>query len=63
VRGDVGARDTAERVFKTAFERFGRVDALVNNAGIFMAKPFVAYSQDDYATYLSTNVTGFFHMT
>ena len=63
VQGDVGARDTAERVFKAAFERFGRVDTLVNNAGMFMAKPFTAYSQDDYAIYLSTNVTGFFHTT
>jgi NAD(P)-dependent dehydrogenase (short-subunit alcohol dehydrogenase family) len=50
-------------VFKAALERFGRVDTLVNNAGMFMAKPFTAYSQDDYDIYLSTNVTGFFHMT
>src|SRR6201997_3920444 len=63
VQGDDGARDTAEREFKAALERFGRVDTLVNNAGMFMAKPFTAYSQDDYAIYLSTNVTGFFHMT
>jgi NAD(P)-dependent dehydrogenase (short-subunit alcohol dehydrogenase family) len=63
VQGDVGAPDTARRVFETAFERFGRVDTLVNNAGMFMAKPFTAYSQDDYAVYMSTNVTGFFHMT
>jgi NAD(P)-dependent dehydrogenase (short-subunit alcohol dehydrogenase family) len=63
VQGDIGAADTAERVFKAAFERFGRVDTLVNNAGMFMAKPFTVYSQDDYATYMSTNVTGFFHMT
>jgi NAD(P)-dependent dehydrogenase (short-subunit alcohol dehydrogenase family) len=63
VQGDVGARDTAERVFNTAFERFGRIDTLVNNAGMFMAKPFTLYSQDDYALYVSTNVTGFFHMT
>jgi NAD(P)-dependent dehydrogenase (short-subunit alcohol dehydrogenase family) len=63
VQGDIGAADTAERVFKTAFERFGRVDTLVNNAGMFMAKPFTAYSRDDYATYMATNVTGFFHMT
>ncbi|UGY17280.1 SDR family oxidoreductase [Bradyrhizobium septentrionale] len=61
--GDVGAADTAASVFKAAMERFGRVDTLVNNAGIFMAKPFTAYTQDDYATYISTNVTGFFNMT
>ncbi|MCC8967532.1 SDR family oxidoreductase [Bradyrhizobium sp. Pear76] len=63
VQGDVGAPDTAETVFKAALDHFGRVDTLVNNAGIFMAKPFTTYSQDDYASYISTNVTGFFHMT
>jgi NAD(P)-dependent dehydrogenase (short-subunit alcohol dehydrogenase family) len=63
VQGDVGAPDTAEKVFKAALERFGRIDTLVNNAGMFMAKPFTAYSRDDYAAYMSTNVTGFFHMT
>jgi NAD(P)-dependent dehydrogenase (short-subunit alcohol dehydrogenase family) len=44
VQGDVGAADTAERVFKTALEKFGRVDTLVNNGGMFMAKPFTLYS-------------------
>ena len=63
VQGDVAARDTAERVFKAAFERFGRVDTLVNNAGIFMARPFVLYSQADYAILIGTHVAGFFHMT
>ena len=63
MQGDIGAADTAERVFKTAFERFGRVDTLVNNAGMFMAKPFTMYTPDDYALYMSTNVTSFFHMT
>jgi NAD(P)-dependent dehydrogenase (short-subunit alcohol dehydrogenase family) len=63
VQGDIGAADTAERVFKTAFQRFGRVDTLVNNVGMFMAKPFTMYSPDDYALYMSTNVTSFFHMT
>jgi NAD(P)-dependent dehydrogenase (short-subunit alcohol dehydrogenase family) len=63
VQGDIGAADTAERVFEAALERFDRVDTLVNNAGLFMAKPFTMYTQDDYALYMSTNVTGFFHMT
>jgi NAD(P)-dependent dehydrogenase (short-subunit alcohol dehydrogenase family) len=63
VQGDIGARDTAEKVFKAALERFGRVDTLVNNAGMFLVKPFTTYSQDDYDSYVSTNVTGFFHMT
>ena len=63
VQGDVAAPNTAEKAFKAAFERFVRIDTLVNNAGMFMAKPFTAYSPDDYATYMATNVTGFFHMT
>jgi NAD(P)-dependent dehydrogenase (short-subunit alcohol dehydrogenase family) len=63
VQGDIVAADTVDRVFKTAFERFGRVDTLVNNVGMFMAKPFTMYTQDDYALYMSTNVTSFFHMT
>jgi NAD(P)-dependent dehydrogenase (short-subunit alcohol dehydrogenase family) len=63
VQGDVANPDTSERIFKQAMDRFGRVDTLVNNAGIFMAKPFTAYSRDDYALYTATNVTGFFHMT
>jgi NAD(P)-dependent dehydrogenase (short-subunit alcohol dehydrogenase family) len=63
VQGDIVAADTADRIFKTAFERFGRVDTLVNNVGMFMAKPFTMYTQEDYALYMSTNVTSFFQMT
>src|SRR6516165_11654813 len=63
VQGDVADPKTADLVFKDALDRFGRVDTLVNNAGIFIAKPFTAYSYDDYTAYISTNVTGFFHMT
>ena len=63
VQGDVADPKTADSVFKEALDRFGRVDTLVNNAGMFLAKPFTAYSSDDYAAYISTNVTGFFHMT
>jgi NAD(P)-dependent dehydrogenase (short-subunit alcohol dehydrogenase family) len=63
VQGDVADPMTADLVFEEALRRFGHVDTLVNNAGIFMAKPFTAYSKDDYAVYMATNVTGFFHMT
>jgi NAD(P)-dependent dehydrogenase (short-subunit alcohol dehydrogenase family) len=63
VAGDVADPRTAERVVREALNRFGRIDTLVNNAGIFIAKPFTAYSKDDYEAYLATNVTGFFHMT
>jgi NAD(P)-dependent dehydrogenase (short-subunit alcohol dehydrogenase family) len=63
VPGDVADPRTAERIVQEALNRFGRIDTLVNNAGIFMAKPFTAYSNDDYHAYIATNVTGFFHMT
>ena len=63
VQGDVADPNTANLVFKEALDRFGRVDTLVNNAGTFIPKPFISYSNDDYATYIATNVTGFFHMT
>src|ERR1700722_12414117 len=63
VQGDVADPKTANLVFKEALDRFGHVDTLVNNAGMFMAKPFTAYSNDDYAAYIATNVTGFFHRT
>jgi len=63
VQGDVADPKTAKLVFKEALDRFDRIDTLVNNAGMFMAKPFTAYSKEDYAAFMATNVTGFFHMT
>jgi NAD(P)-dependent dehydrogenase (short-subunit alcohol dehydrogenase family) len=63
VDGDVGEEHTAERAVKEARSRFGRLDLLVNNAGIFIAKPFTDYTPDDYARLVSTNLAGFFHMT
>ena len=63
VNGDIADRATAERVVATAIERFGRIDTLVNNAGIFIAKPFVDYTPADFARVLAVNLAGFFYVT
>jgi NAD(P)-dependent dehydrogenase (short-subunit alcohol dehydrogenase family) len=63
VAGDVADRRTAERAVSEAVARFGRIDTLVNNAGIFIAKPFTQYTKADYDVILGVNVAGFFHMT
>lgn len=63
VDGDVADARTAERAVEETRARFGRLDLLVNNAGIFIAKPFTDYTSDDYDRLLSTNLAGFFHMT
>ncbi|MDZ5453048.1 SDR family oxidoreductase [Labrys sp. ZIDIC5] len=63
VDGDIADPATAERVVETALARFGRIDALVNNAGIFFTKPFVDYTLEDYRRLAATNVEGFLHLT
>ncbi|MBP2296137.1 SDR family NAD(P)-dependent oxidoreductase [Azospirillum rugosum] len=63
VAGDIADPDTAKRVVAAARERFGRIDTLVNNAGIFVAKPFTEYTADDFAAVMATNVAGFFHVS
>jgi NAD(P)-dependent dehydrogenase (short-subunit alcohol dehydrogenase family) len=63
VSGDIADRQTAERTIAEGMTRFGRIDTLVNNAGIFIAKPFTQYTLDDYAAMLAVNLTGFFHIT
>ncbi|MGY3489129.1 NAD(P)-dependent dehydrogenase (short-subunit alcohol dehydrogenase family) [Bradyrhizobium sp. USDA 4011] len=63
VPGDIGDPEVADRVVKQALARFGRVDTLVNNAGIFVAKPFTDHTDQDYASVLATNLNGFFYIT
>jgi NAD(P)-dependent dehydrogenase (short-subunit alcohol dehydrogenase family) len=63
VPGDIADRKTAERAISQGIARFGRIDTLVNNAGIFIAKPFTQYTQADYAAMLGVNLAGFFYIT
>jgi NAD(P)-dependent dehydrogenase (short-subunit alcohol dehydrogenase family) len=63
VSGDIGEGAVAEAVAHTAIEHFGRIDTLVNNAGIFIGKPFVKFTADDYRKVVHVNLDGFFHIT
>src|SRR4051812_16870562 len=63
VAGDIADPEVAERIASTAIARFGRIDTLVNNAGIFIAKPFTEYTKEDFDTALGINLGGFFHIT
>ena len=63
VDGDIGDPQTATRIVETALGRFGSVNALVNNAGIFVTKRFTDYTADDFRSLVSTNLKGFFYLT
>ena len=63
VTGDIGDPDTGKRLVAAALEKFGRIDTLVNNAGIFIGKAFTDYTEDDYRLKLKTNLDGFFFTT
>ena len=63
VDGDISRESTAEKVVETAVSRFGSIDHLVNNAGIFSAKPFTDYTAEDFHRFVSTNLEGFVFMT
>src|SRR3954470_5139791 len=63
VPGDIADPAVAERVVAGTVQKFGRVDTLVNNAGMFIAKPFTEYTADDFAAKISLNLAGFFYVS
>jgi NAD(P)-dependent dehydrogenase (short-subunit alcohol dehydrogenase family) len=63
IAGDITDPAVADRVISGAVEMFGRVDTLVNNAGIFISKPFTEYTEADFAGIVSVNLAGFFHIS
>jgi NAD(P)-dependent dehydrogenase (short-subunit alcohol dehydrogenase family) len=63
IAGDIGDPATAQRIVSEAVARFGRVDTLVNNAGIFIGKPFIENTLEDYNAIMNVNMAGFYHIT
>ena len=63
VEGDIGEPATADRIIGDALGRFGRIDTLINDAGLYISKPFTDYTADDYAAIVGVNLTGFFLLT
>ena len=63
VDGDIGKKDTAIKVADAAIRHFGRIDLLVNSAGIYIPKPFTEYTPEDFEMMIGTNVAGYFFIT
>jgi NAD(P)-dependent dehydrogenase (short-subunit alcohol dehydrogenase family) len=63
VDGDIGKKETAVELAEAAIKRFGRIDLLVNSAGIYLPKPFTEYTPEDFETMIHTNVAGYFFVT
>jgi len=63
IDGDIGQFETAQRVAELALKKFGSIDAVVANAGIFLVKPFTEYTADDFSALVSTNLAGFIYIT
>ena len=63
VEGDISKQATADQIISRAIDRFGRIDTLVNNAGVFVSKPFTDYTAEDYALVTGVNLAGFFWLT
>src|SRR5215467_13282671 len=63
VDGDIGKKETAAKVADAAVRHFDRIDLLVNNAGIYIPKPFTEYTPEDFQRMIGTNVAGYFFVT
>ncbi len=63
VDGDIGRQETGAKAVEAAITHFGRIDVLVNNAGIFRTKPFIEFTTDDFNALVSTNLLGFLYIT
>jgi NAD(P)-dependent dehydrogenase (short-subunit alcohol dehydrogenase family) len=63
VGGDIGDPNTAANIVETALSRFGRIDVLINNAGIFIPKPFTEYTTEDFNALISTTLAGFLYVS
>jgi NAD(P)-dependent dehydrogenase (short-subunit alcohol dehydrogenase family) len=63
IDGDIGQFETARKVTELAIKKFGSIDAVVANAGIFLVKPFTEYTADDFRALVSTNLAGFIYVT
>jgi NAD(P)-dependent dehydrogenase (short-subunit alcohol dehydrogenase family) len=63
VDGDIGKQETAARTVEAAITHFGTIDVLVNNAGIYLGKPFTEFTTEDFDTLVSTNLLGFLYIT
>src|SRR3989440_11288514 len=62
IDGDIGQFETAQKVAELAITRFGSIDAVVANAGIFLVKPFTEYTADEFCALISTNLARFFYI-
>jgi NAD(P)-dependent dehydrogenase (short-subunit alcohol dehydrogenase family) len=63
IAGDIADAETARRAVGEAVDRFGRIDTLINNAGLYISKPFTDYTLEDYGAITAVNLTGFFNIT
>jgi NAD(P)-dependent dehydrogenase (short-subunit alcohol dehydrogenase family) len=63
IAGDIGDPTTAQRVISEGVGRFGRIDTLVNNAGIYIGRPFTEHTSEDFDAVMNVNMAGFYHIT